>query len=35
MLYWIYELWRDAFEAENAAGEEGWAHAVTFLNLLQ
>ena len=35
MLYWIYEWWRAAFEAEKAAGAEGWAHAVSFLNLLQ
>lgn len=35
MLYWIYELWRTAFEAENAAETEGWAHAMSFLNLLQ
>lgn len=35
MLYWIYEWWRAAFDAENAAGEEGWAHAMSFLNLLQ
>lgn len=35
MLYWIYEWWREAFEAEIAAGEEGWAHALSFLNLLK
>jgi len=35
MLYWIYELWLAAFEAENEAGTEGWAHALSFLNLLQ
>lgn len=35
MLYWIYEWWRAAFEAENLADREGWAHAVSFLNLLQ
>ncbi|MGB6222231.1 phospho-N-acetylmuramoyl-pentapeptide-transferase [Haloferula sp.] len=35
MLYWIYEWWRAAFEAEKASGAEGWAHAVSFLNLLQ
>ncbi|NNM30356.1 MAG: phospho-N-acetylmuramoyl-pentapeptide-transferase, partial [Akkermansiaceae bacterium] len=35
MLYWIYELWQQAFEAENAAGREGWAHTFSFLNLLQ
>ena len=35
MLYWIYEWWRAAFEAEQAAGGEGWAHALSFLNLLQ
>ena len=35
MLYWIYEWWRSAFEAEKLAGAEGWAHALSFLNLLQ
>jgi phospho-N-acetylmuramoyl-pentapeptide-transferase len=35
MLYWIYEWWRSAFEAEKLAGGEGWAHAMSFLNLLQ
>jgi len=35
MLYWIYEWWRAAFDAEKAAGSEGWAHAMSFLNLLQ
>ncbi len=35
MLYWIYEWWRAAFEAEAAASKEGWAHTLSFLNLLQ
>jgi len=35
MLYWIYEWWRSAFEAEQLAGTEGWAHTLSFLNLLQ
>ncbi|WP_419531344.1 phospho-N-acetylmuramoyl-pentapeptide-transferase [Haloferula sp.] len=35
MLYWIYEFWLAAFEAEKEAGSEGWAHAMSFLNLLQ
>jgi phospho-N-acetylmuramoyl-pentapeptide-transferase len=35
MLYWIYEWWRAALEAEKAADAEGWAHAMRFLNLLQ
>ena len=35
MLYWIYEWWRAALEAEAAMNKEGWAHALSFLNLLQ
>lgn len=35
MLYWIYEWWRAAFEAEKLTGGEGWAHTLSFLNLLQ
>lgn len=35
MLYWIFETWRSAFEAEKAAGVEDWAHMFSFLNLLQ
>ncbi len=35
MLYWIYELWREAFDAENARNVEGWAHTLSFLNLLK
>ncbi len=35
MLYWIYEWWREAFNQENADGVEGWAHALSFLNLLK
>lgn len=35
MLYYIYQFWQSAFDAENAANAEGWAHAFSFLNLLQ
>jgi phospho-N-acetylmuramoyl-pentapeptide-transferase len=35
MLYWIYELWQAAFDAERERGAEGWAHWFSFLNLLQ
>lgn len=35
MLYWIYEWWRAAYEAEQLADAEGWAHTLRFLNLLQ
>ncbi|MBB5351949.1 phospho-N-acetylmuramoyl-pentapeptide-transferase [Haloferula luteola] len=35
MLYWIYEWWRAAFESEVSANQEGWAHALSFFNLLQ
>ena len=35
MLYWIYEWWLAAFEAEKLAGTDGWAHTLSFLNLLQ
>ncbi len=35
MLYWIYEWWREAFDAEKTAGVEGWAHAMSFFNLLK
>ncbi|BCX47085.1 phospho-N-acetylmuramoyl-pentapeptide transferase [Haloferula helveola] len=35
MLYWIYEWWQAAFDAEKASGTEGWAHALSFLNLLK
>ncbi|MCU0794815.1 MAG: phospho-N-acetylmuramoyl-pentapeptide-transferase [Akkermansiaceae bacterium] len=34
MLYWIYDFWKSAFDAEKAAGTEGWAHTMSFLNLL-
>src|SRR5690606_7745181 len=34
MLYWIYEWWKAAFEAEKAAGVREWAHTFSFLNLL-
>lgn len=35
MLPQIYDFWREAFDAEQAAGLEGWAHALSFLNLFQ
>jgi phospho-N-acetylmuramoyl-pentapeptide-transferase len=34
MLYWIYEWWKAAFEAEKANGVQEWAHTFSFLNLL-
>jgi phospho-N-acetylmuramoyl-pentapeptide-transferase len=34
MLYWIYEWWKAAFEAEKAHGVQEWAHTFSFLNLL-
>lgn len=34
MLPAIHDFWKAAFEAENAAKTEGWAHACSFLNLL-
>jgi phospho-N-acetylmuramoyl-pentapeptide-transferase len=34
MLYWIYEWWKAAFEAEKASGVQDWAHTFSFLNLL-
>ncbi len=34
MLYWIYEWWKAAFDAEKLAGVEDWAHTFSFLNLL-
>jgi len=33
MLYSIYEFWKEALDAERAAGEEGWAHSMSFLNI--
>ena len=33
MLYWIYQLWKEAHEAEIAAGTPGWAHTYDVLNL--
>jgi phospho-N-acetylmuramoyl-pentapeptide-transferase len=33
MLYWIYQLWKEAHEAEIAAGKPGWAHTYDVLNL--
>lgn len=35
MLPLIYDFWIQAFEAEKAAGEPGWAHMCKFLNLFQ
>jgi phospho-N-acetylmuramoyl-pentapeptide-transferase len=35
MLPAIYDLWRQAYEAERAAGDSGWADAFSFLNLFQ
>ncbi len=34
MLYWIYEWWKAAFDAEKAQGVQEWAHTFSFLNLL-
>ena len=34
MLYWIYEWWKAAFDAEKAAGVQDWAHTFSFINLL-
>lgn len=34
MLYWIYEWWKAAFDAERAAGVQDWAHTFSFINLL-
>lgn len=33
MLTAIYDFWHAAFQAENKAGIEGWAHTFSFLNL--
>jgi phospho-N-acetylmuramoyl-pentapeptide-transferase len=35
MLPAIYDFWFQAFEAEKASGNTGWAHAFSFLNLFQ
>ena len=35
MLYWIYEWWKAAFDAEKAAGVQDWAHKFSFINLLR
>jgi len=35
MLPAIYDFWRQAFEAEQASGHQGWAHTFSFLNLFQ
>jgi phospho-N-acetylmuramoyl-pentapeptide-transferase len=34
MLYWIYEWWKAAFDAEKMRGVQEWAHTFSFLNLL-
>ena len=33
MLYWIYQLWKEAHAAEIASGTPGWAHTYDVLNL--
>ncbi len=35
MLPAIYDFWYQAFEAEKASGQEGWAYSFSFLNLFQ
>jgi phospho-N-acetylmuramoyl-pentapeptide-transferase len=35
MLTAIYDFWYAAFQAENSAGQEGWAHTFSFLNLFK
>jgi len=35
MLPAIYDFWYQAFHAEKASGQEGWAHVFSFLNLFQ
>lgn len=35
MLPAIFDFWYQAFEAERAAGNPGWAHTFSFLNLFQ
>ncbi len=35
MLPAIYDFWYNAFQAEQAAGQSGWAHTFSFLNLFQ
>ncbi len=35
MLPAIYDFWLQAFQAEQTAGEPGWAHVFSFLNLFQ
>jgi len=35
MLPAIYDFWLQAFQAEQTAGEPGWAHLFSFLNLFQ
>ncbi len=35
MLPAIYDFWFSAFQAELAAGQQGWAHTFSFLNLFQ
>jgi phospho-N-acetylmuramoyl-pentapeptide-transferase len=33
MLYWIYQFWKEAHEAEKASGMPAWAHTFDVLNL--
>ena len=35
MLYWIYQFWKEAFDAEKAAGQPDWAHTFDALNLFR
>lgn len=35
MLYWIYQFWKEAFDAEKAAGMPDWAHTLDALNLFR
>ena len=35
MLYWIYQFWKEAHEAEKLCGEPGWAHTFDALNLFR
>ncbi len=35
MLPALYDFWFQAFEAEKASGQQGWAHMFSFLNLFQ
>jgi phospho-N-acetylmuramoyl-pentapeptide-transferase len=35
MLYWIYQFWKEAFDAEKSAGQPDWAHTFDALNLFR